>query len=425
MFINLNDLKGIIIDLDSFPKESDKLWVNVECTVKLLFFSAVDKERLSRIKSLDKRFKTFLGTPISVFTKKSIIVEMLNVLELHSYEVAFLSCEYENLTRIQELPISTIQFTQNDTIRYDEVGKLSDFQISSIDDLNNIIKKEFVGYFSEAASIIYGRGYRLEFQYGGIIVTEKDYLGHKYDVVSGGRYFNTNDVRNPYHQLSQRIIRNKHFETQQNDVFKDIYSNLTRFINDNIQQVDGITRVPPRPSENIDRFQSIVESICAQNPKYENCCLDLTCVKNYPSQKGLNELQRQINILGAFRIRNDLKGKHIVLIDDVISTGATAFEAAKTILQGGASRVTILVLAINQLTNNIRRHSFVPLYCDCGRELRMRFNRRNNSAFFGCTGYSEQACNATLDYYDGIVRHNKENEITYDTCQYEIDEWEF
>ena len=423
MFIDLNNLKGIIIDLDSFPEGEDLNWNEVEESVEILFFSAADTARLDKIAIRNPRLKTYHGAPTSIFAKKKVLMEILSNLGLPSYDVAFLSSDYENLVIIQELPIATIQYAPDDLIAYDEVGKLADFQISSIADLKAIIQRTTGGYFAEALSVIFNRGSRLEFQTGGVIVTAKDYQGFRCDVVSGGRYFNTNDVRFPYHQLSQRILQNKRLATRQDDVFRTIYRDLIRFINENIQAVDGITRIPPRPSDGDDRFRPIVDSICMSNQQYQNHCSHLKCIKDYPSQKGLNEQERQANILGAFVADPIFAGKHVVLIDDVISTGATAFEAAKMLYQSGASRVTILVLAINQLTNNIRRHHYKPLLCGCGGQFRMRFNSQNHSAFFGCSGYP--TCRATLNYFEGLERHNIENEIIADEDIGELNDWEF
>jgi ComF family protein len=56
---------------------------------------------------------------------------------------------------------------------------------------------------------------------------------------------------------------------------------------------------------------------------------------------------RRENLRGAFRISShaDLRGKTILLIDDVLTTGTTASEAAATLKTGGASRVAVAVLA--------------------------------------------------------------------------------
>lgn len=46
-----------------------------------------------------------------------------------------------------------------------------------------------------------------------------------------------------------------------------------------------------------------------------------------------------------------LNGKHVVLLDDVMTTGATIFEAARTLRKAGVTHITGLVLARTQLAN--------------------------------------------------------------------------
>jgi ComF family protein len=55
--------------------------------------------------------------------------------------------------------------------------------------------------------------------------------------------------------------------------------------------------------------------------------------------------QRHRQIKGAFAVTRDLTNTHIILIDDVYTTGATLNEAAKTCLEAGAKNVECLVLA--------------------------------------------------------------------------------
>jgi predicted amidophosphoribosyltransferase len=53
------------------------------------------------------------------------------------------------------------------------------------------------------------------------------------------------------------------------------------------------------------------------------------------------------NVQHAFRVRRpkQLAGRHILLVDDVFTSGATAAELTRCLLKAGASRVTIAVAA--------------------------------------------------------------------------------
>lgn len=68
------------------------------------------------------------------------------------------------------------------------------------------------------------------------------------------------------------------------------------------------------------------------------------------SQLGLSQSQRQINVNGAFsvppRAAERIAGRRVLLVDDVITTGATISAAARALLQAGAGNVDVLALAI-------------------------------------------------------------------------------
>jgi hypothetical protein len=61
------------------------------------------------------------------------------------------------------------------------------------------------------------------------------------------------------------------------------------------------------------------------------------------SQVGLTVEERRQQIRGAFKVlaRERVKGREILLVDDVLTTGATASECARELLQAGAARVWV------------------------------------------------------------------------------------
>jgi ComF family protein len=65
------------------------------------------------------------------------------------------------------------------------------------------------------------------------------------------------------------------------------------------------------------------------------------------SQTGFDPVQRKQNIRDAFAVPRPgrIAGKKVLLVDDVFTTGATAQEAAATLMDAGASSVDVLVLA--------------------------------------------------------------------------------
>ena len=66
-----------------------------------------------------------------------------------------------------------------------------------------------------------------------------------------------------------------------------------------------------------------------------------------PPQVGLGEDERRRNMAGAFAVRDRaaVRGRTILLVDDVMTTGATVDECAKTLRRAGARRVDVVVLA--------------------------------------------------------------------------------
>ncbi len=76
----------------------------------------------------------------------------------------------------------------------------------------------------------------------------------------------------------------------------------------------------------------------------------LAKVYETPSQKSVHGWQRAGNVLGAFDVTraDGLRGKTVLLVDDVCTTGATADECAKMLKLYGVKRVLLLAATIRR-----------------------------------------------------------------------------
>lgn len=97
-----------------------------------------------------------------------------------------------------------------------------------------------------------------------------------------------------------------------------------------------------------NQAQALAQSISAQCGIPADPFI-LARVKPTPSQVGLSRSQRALNLQGAFRVKDGMaariEGRAVVLVDDVMTSGATANAASRALLRGGAKRVDVLVFA--------------------------------------------------------------------------------
>ncbi len=69
--------------------------------------------------------------------------------------------------------------------------------------------------------------------------------------------------------------------------------------------------------------------------------------KNNNIQSKLNKRQRQKNVQNVYKINNEeiIKGRNILILDDIYTTGATCNECAKTLLQAKPNKIGIITIA--------------------------------------------------------------------------------
>jgi predicted amidophosphoribosyltransferase len=77
--------------------------------------------------------------------------------------------------------------------------------------------------------------------------------------------------------------------------------------------------------------------------------MPLRRVRATPHQVGLTRSERALNVQGAFRVparaRAEVAGRRLVLVDDVLTSGATVDACARALLRAGAAEVDVVVFA--------------------------------------------------------------------------------
>jgi ComF family protein len=112
--------------------------------------------------------------------------------------------------------------------------------------------------------------------------------------------------------------------------------------------IDVIIPMPLHPQRLQERGFNQSLEITKVLSSYANIPFDAhSCerIKNTPSQASLKYKDRIKNIKGAFSCNGQLTGKRVALIDDVMTTGASLNELAKTVKKHGAIEVSCFVLA--------------------------------------------------------------------------------
>lgn len=115
--------------------------------------------------------------------------------------------------------------------------------------------------------------------------------------------------------------------------------------------IDAIIPVPIHHLKKAERGYNQCDYIAKGLSKSLNIPYSTKLVKRTrytDSQTKLNLTERSLNVAGAFKIRNlnKLKGKNILIVDDVCTTGATLLECGIAIYKAGAKSVYVCSIAI-------------------------------------------------------------------------------
>lgn len=113
--------------------------------------------------------------------------------------------------------------------------------------------------------------------------------------------------------------------------------------------IDCIVAIPLHPLKKIERSYNQSEKIAeglAQS-LHKPLRRELLVRKRYTvSQTGLSAQERKKNPEGAFQLRKGAVDRHVLLVDDVVTTGATMAAAASALRKGGAEKISLAAVAL-------------------------------------------------------------------------------
>ena len=115
-----------------------------------------------------------------------------------------------------------------------------------------------------------------------------------------------------------------------------------------IPSIDGIVPVPVTNRTLRERGfnQALLLSVVLSRQLRIPVYMDILYKKmDTPAQIGLGARERARNLRNAFAVRGRLRNQRLLLLDDVMTTGATVRECAKTLVKSGAREVVVVTLA--------------------------------------------------------------------------------
>lgn len=111
--------------------------------------------------------------------------------------------------------------------------------------------------------------------------------------------------------------------------------------------VDGILPVPLHWRRQAWRGFNQAAELCRLLVQHLGAPLIRNVFRRRPTayQSGLSAAQRRRNLRGAFAVRGRVKAGHVLVVDDVVTTGATCAQLAATVRRAGARTVSVLAVA--------------------------------------------------------------------------------
>lgn len=144
-----------------------------------------------------------------------------------------------------------------------------------------------------------------------------------------------------------KFTKQSHYQTAINAV---IATQLAHFESTSTFLPDVYIILPLHKNRLIDRgFNQVAQTWLNHLPHTKVSTNTLVRINSTKAQSGLNLKQRKKNVNLAFKVKQNLQGKKVAIIDDVITTGATINAAAKACYTAGAKEIWAYATALTPL----------------------------------------------------------------------------
>ncbi|MCS3871223.1 ComF family protein [Chryseobacterium ginsenosidimutans] len=148
--------------------------------------------------------------------------------------------------------------------------------------------------------------------------------------------------------LSRKIIHELKYKSREKTgkILADWTSERLDFKN---EKPDLLVSVPLHPKKLKERGYNQLHLFTKTLSEFYNIPFDHELIKrnHYSKAQALKDKQRRLETENPFSVTKNISGKHILLIDDVFTTGNTLASIAWEILKAGDNKVSVLVMAID------------------------------------------------------------------------------
>ncbi|EJL69083.1 ComF family protein [Chryseobacterium populi] len=149
--------------------------------------------------------------------------------------------------------------------------------------------------------------------------------------------------------LSRKIIHDLKYRSREK-AGKIIAEWVTEYIDFKDEKPDLLVSVPLHPKKQKERGYNQLHLFTESLSKFYSIPFDHQLIQrnHYSKAQALKDKQHRMEAGNNFSLTKNISGRHILLIDDVFTTGNTLATISWEILNGGNNKVSILVMAMDE-----------------------------------------------------------------------------